>query len=67
MIGRSVLSQSKECIYKNFPGGFAPTPSQRAQSFEVSAEPDALFSQTIYNVRSSLNSELTTVNNVFHV
>ena len=41
--GRSVLSQSKECIYKNFPGGFAPRPPQSTLSFEVSAEPDARF------------------------
>ena len=43
MIGRSVLSQSKELIHKNFPGGFAPTPPQCLLDFEVSTEPDALF------------------------
>ena len=43
MIGRSVLSQSKECIDKKFPGGFAPRPPQSTPSFEVSADPDARF------------------------
>ena len=37
-----VLSQSKELIHKNFPGGFAPRPPQCMLDFEVSTETDVL-------------------------
>ena len=42
-MGRSVLSQMKEHIYKAFPGGFAPKSPQCMLDLEVSTEPNALF------------------------
>ena len=43
MIGRSVLSQSKERIHKNFPRGFTPTPPRCLIDFNFPLTSDALF------------------------